>query len=110
VVELVLIGWLTAAGGDPEQVTAAVLVYRALTWALPILIGICCYVWWHQSRLRPSPVAAGDRRMAIPKVEGTADTHRPHTQPRDSQPRSEQALGLGHATKRERITSPKGNR
>jgi uncharacterized membrane protein YbhN (UPF0104 family) len=26
VVELVLIGWLTAAGGDPEQVTAAVLV------------------------------------------------------------------------------------
>jgi len=110
VVELVLIGWLTAAGGDPEQVTAAVLVYRALTWALPILIGICCYVWWHQSRLRPSPVAAGDRRMPIPKVEGTADTHRPHTQPRDSQPRSEQALGLGHAMKRERITSPKGNR
>jgi putative heme transporter len=43
VVELVLIGWLTAAGGDPEQVTAAVLVYRALTWALPILVGICCY-------------------------------------------------------------------
>jgi putative heme transporter len=110
VVELVLIGWLTAAGGDPEQVTAAVLVYRALTWALPTLVGVCCYVWWHQSRLRPSPVTAGDRRMAIPKAEGTANTHRPRTEPRDSQPRSEQALGLGHATKRERITSPKENR
>jgi uncharacterized protein (TIRG00374 family) len=59
VVELVLIGWLTAAGGDREQVTAAVLVYRALTWALPILIGMCCYVWWHQSQLRSSPVPAG---------------------------------------------------
>jgi uncharacterized protein (TIRG00374 family) len=110
VVELVLIGWLTAAGGDREQVTAAVLVYRALTWALPILVGICCYVWWHQSRLRPSPVTAGDRRMIIPKIEGTANTHRPHIQPRGSQPRSEQALGLGHATKRERTTSPKENR
>jgi putative heme transporter len=40
VVEAVLIGGLVAAGGDPPQVTAAVLVYRALTWALPILVGI----------------------------------------------------------------------
>jgi hypothetical protein len=109
VVELVLISWLTAAGGDREQVTAAVLVYRALTWALPILVGICCYVWWHQSRRRPSPVTAGDRRMAILKVEGTANTHRPHTQPRDSQPRFEQALSLGRAMKRGPITSPKEN-
>jgi putative heme transporter len=105
VVELVLIGWLTAAGGDPEQVTAAVLVYRALTWALPILIGMCCYLWWHQSQLRTSPVTAGGRRMAIPKAEGAANTHRPHTRSR-----SEQASGLGHATERERITSPKENR
>ena len=105
VVELVLIGWLTAAGGDREQVTAAVLVYRALTWALPILIGMCCYVWWHQSQLRSSPVPAGGRRMVIPKAEGAANTHRPRTQSR-----FEQASGLGHATKRERITSPEENR
>jgi putative heme transporter len=105
VVELVLIGWLTAAGGDREQVTAAVLVYRALTWALPILIWICCYLWWHQSQLRTSPVTASDRRMAIPKAEGATNTHRPHTRSR-----SEQASGLSHATKRERITSPKENR
>jgi putative heme transporter len=59
VVEAVLIGGLTAAGGDREQVTAAVLVYRALTWALPILVGIACYVWWRRSRLRPQPVPTG---------------------------------------------------
>jgi len=59
VVEAVLITGLTAAGGDREQVTAAVLVYRALTWALPILVGIACYVWWRRSRLRPQPVTTG---------------------------------------------------
>jgi putative heme transporter len=60
VVEAVLIAGLTAAGGDREQVTAAVLVYRALTWALPILVGVACYLWWRRSRLRPQPVTAGD--------------------------------------------------
>src|SRR5829696_1153790 len=46
---------LIAAGGDREQVTAAVLVYRALTWALPILLGAGCWLWWHQSQLRSQP-------------------------------------------------------
>jgi uncharacterized membrane protein YbhN (UPF0104 family) len=55
VVEAVLIAGLVAAGGDREQVTAAVLVYRALTWALPILIGVACWLWWHQSQLRSRP-------------------------------------------------------
>jgi uncharacterized membrane protein YbhN (UPF0104 family)/membrane-associated phospholipid phosphatase len=62
VVELVLIGGLSAAGGDREQVTAAVLVYRALTWALPILVGIGCYLWWRRGRLRSQPVVARDPR------------------------------------------------
>jgi uncharacterized membrane protein YbhN (UPF0104 family) len=34
--------------GDNSQVAAAVLIYRALTWALPILVGIACYVWWRR--------------------------------------------------------------
>ena len=55
VVEAVLITGLVAAGGDREQVTAAVLVYRALTWALPILLGVGCWLWWHQSQLRSQP-------------------------------------------------------
>jgi uncharacterized membrane protein YbhN (UPF0104 family) len=47
-VEAVLIAGLVAAGGEREQVTAAVLVYRALTWALPILVGVGCYLWWRR--------------------------------------------------------------
>jgi uncharacterized membrane protein YbhN (UPF0104 family)/membrane-associated phospholipid phosphatase/predicted Ser/Thr protein kinase len=65
VVELVLITGLTAAGGDREQVTAAVLVYRALTWALPILVGVLAYLWWRRSRLRPQPVTTGGPQAAI---------------------------------------------
>jgi putative heme transporter len=64
VVEAVLIGGLVAAGGDREQVTAAVLVYRALTWALPILVGIVCYLWWRRSSIRPQPVTAGGPHAA----------------------------------------------
>jgi uncharacterized protein (TIRG00374 family) len=54
VVEAVLIGGLVTAGGQADQVTAAVLVYRALTWALPILVGIGCYLWWRRQSA-PTP-------------------------------------------------------
>jgi putative heme transporter len=47
-VEGVLVTGLVGAGGDPDEVAAAVVVYRALTWALPILVGIGCYVWWRR--------------------------------------------------------------
>jgi putative heme transporter len=66
VVEAVLIGGLVAAGGDREQVTAAVLVYRALTWALPILVGVVCYLWWRRSSIRREPVMAGGPPMGGP--------------------------------------------
>ena len=48
VVEAVLIGGLVAAGGDRAEVTAAVLIYRALTWGLPILVGIVAVLWWRR--------------------------------------------------------------
>jgi uncharacterized membrane protein YbhN (UPF0104 family) len=47
-VEAALIAGLVGAGGDSSQVAAAVLIFRALTWALPILVGIGCYVWWRR--------------------------------------------------------------
>jgi putative heme transporter len=47
-VEGVLVTGLVGAGGDPDEVAAAVVVYRALTWALPILVGIGCYLWWRR--------------------------------------------------------------
>jgi uncharacterized protein (TIRG00374 family) len=48
VVEVVLIGGLAAAGGNRAEVTAAVLIYRALTWGLPILVGIITYLAWRR--------------------------------------------------------------
>jgi uncharacterized membrane protein YbhN (UPF0104 family)/membrane-associated phospholipid phosphatase len=88
VVEAVLIAGLTAAGGDREQVTAAVLVYRALTWALPILVGVACYLWWRRSRLRPQPVTAGDPQVTIPDPQagGAATRDGPGTQASDRRP------------------------
>jgi putative heme transporter len=54
-VEGVLFTGLVGAGGDPDQVAAAVVVYRALTWALPILVGIGCYLWWRRRSWTTSP-------------------------------------------------------
>jgi uncharacterized protein (TIRG00374 family) len=51
VVEAVLIGGLVTAGGAKPQVVAAVLVYRALTWLLPIPIGVVCFLWWRRRSL-----------------------------------------------------------
>jgi uncharacterized protein (TIRG00374 family) len=50
-VEAVLITGLTAAGGDKAEVVAAVLVFRALTWGLPILVGVFCLLWWRKQSL-----------------------------------------------------------
>jgi putative heme transporter len=47
-VEGVLVTGLVGAGGDPDEVAAGVVVYRALTWALPILVGIGCYLLWRR--------------------------------------------------------------
>jgi uncharacterized protein (TIRG00374 family) len=58
VVEAVLIGGLVAAGGPREQVTAAVLLFRALTWALPILVGVVCYLWWRRQSFTAAPEPA----------------------------------------------------
>jgi putative heme transporter len=64
-VEAVLIGGLMAAGGARPQVVAAVLVYRALTWLLPIPVGIGTYLWWRRRSMgapemqAPTPVGLG---------------------------------------------------
>jgi len=86
-VEATLIGGMTAAGGDREQVTAAVLVYRALTWFLPILVGVGCYLWWRRTRLASQPATAGSPRPAATEAAGAASTDRPSGQAGDHQPR-----------------------
>lgn len=50
VVELALITGLTRAGGDPAQVVAAVLLFRLLTYVLPIFLGSFTYVVWRRKR------------------------------------------------------------
>jgi uncharacterized protein (TIRG00374 family) len=65
-VEAVLIGGLTAAGGVRAEVTAAVLVYRALTWGLPIVVGVGCYAWWRRTTLRTEPVVAASQDVGVP--------------------------------------------
>jgi uncharacterized membrane protein YbhN (UPF0104 family)/membrane-associated phospholipid phosphatase len=86
VVEAVLIGGLVAAGGDRAQVTAAVLVYRALTWALPILVGVICYLWWRRSSIRPAPVTAGGPQAAAQEAGEAAGTDPPPARASASRP------------------------
>jgi putative heme transporter len=86
VVELTLIAPLVAAGGDREQVTAAVLVYRALTWGLQIPVGVACYLWWRRTSLQPQPATTDSPQVATPKAVGAASTDRPGPQARDRRP------------------------
>jgi putative heme transporter len=86
VVEFALIAPLVAAGGDREQVTAAVLVYRALTWGLQIPVGVGCYLWWRRSQRRAEPVTAGAPQVAIPMAAGPATADQASPQARDSRP------------------------
>ena len=50
VIELALITGLSTAGGSRASVAAAVLIFRALTFVLPIPIGLGTYVFWRRNR------------------------------------------------------------
>jgi uncharacterized protein (TIRG00374 family) len=50
VVELALITGLAAAGGARAEVAAAVLIFRALTYVLPIPLGLITYVIWQRKK------------------------------------------------------------
>ena len=69
VVELALTGALVAAGGDRAQVVAAVLVYRVLTYLLPIPIGVGAYLFWRSNR--------SWRQEVIPSTPVAAEATRP---------------------------------
>jgi uncharacterized membrane protein YbhN (UPF0104 family) len=57
VVELGLAAALVLAGGDRAQVVAAVLVFRALTFLLPIPIGACTWLLWRRTQRRRAGTA-----------------------------------------------------
>ncbi|HST64411.1 MAG TPA: YbhN family protein [Mycobacteriales bacterium] len=50
IVEVALITGLAAAGGARPAVAAAVLIFRALTYVLPIPLGLVAYVLWRRNR------------------------------------------------------------
>jgi putative heme transporter len=49
-VEVALISGLSAAGGARSAVAAGVLVFRVLTYVLPIPLGLATYVFWQRNR------------------------------------------------------------
>jgi uncharacterized protein (TIRG00374 family) len=69
VVELGLTAALVTAGGSRAQVVAAVLVFRGLTYLLPVPVGAICYVIWRRKsswrraiepETPPAPVILGE--------------------------------------------------
>ena len=50
IVELALIGGISAAGGERAEIVAAVLIYRLLTYVVPIVFGGITYVFWRRNR------------------------------------------------------------
>jgi uncharacterized protein (TIRG00374 family) len=50
IIELALISAITSAGGDDAATVAAVLIYRLLTYVLPIVLGAFTYVYWRRNR------------------------------------------------------------
>jgi uncharacterized protein (TIRG00374 family) len=55
IVELGLTGALVAAGADQASAVAAVLIYRALTWLPPIVVGLpAVLVWRRLGKVAPS--------------------------------------------------------
>ena len=81
VFELVLTGALVAAGTGHAQAVAAVLVYRFLTFLVPIPLGVACYLVWRRNRSwRPSLVAVADDGGddAQDEEEADAEAGEPH--------------------------------
>ena len=58
-VEVTLITGMSAAGGPRAEVAAAVLLFRALSFVLPIPLGVLTYVFWRRNTSwRRAPGAA----------------------------------------------------
>ena len=68
IVDVALITGLAAAGGDRAEVAAAVLIFRALTYVLPIPIGLGTYVFWRRNRSWRRPPNSAPRTDLVPET------------------------------------------
>jgi hypothetical protein len=73
VVELALVAGLAQAGGARANVVAAVLLFRLLTYVLPIISGAFTYIYWRRNRSwRNSAPPLSDSAVANAKSRGTS--------------------------------------
>jgi putative heme transporter len=68
VIEVALITGLAAAGGPRAEVAAAVLIFRALTYVLPIPVGLATYVFWRRNRSWRRPPNSAPRTSLVPET------------------------------------------
>jgi uncharacterized membrane protein YbhN (UPF0104 family) len=68
VIEVAMIGGLSAAGGDHAAVAAGVLVFRVLTYVLPIPLGILTYVFWQRNKSWRRPPNSAPRTDLVPEA------------------------------------------
>jgi uncharacterized protein (TIRG00374 family) len=67
-VEIALITGLSAAGGARADVAAAVLIYRALTYVLPIPLGLMTYLYYKRNRSWRRAPGAAPRTALVPEM------------------------------------------
>ncbi|MGY1740833.1 MULTISPECIES: lysylphosphatidylglycerol synthase transmembrane domain-containing protein [unclassified Blastococcus] len=68
VIELALITGLSAAGGQRAEVAAAVLIFRGLTYVLPILLGVLTYLFWRHDKSWRRPPNSAPRTELVPEA------------------------------------------
>jgi uncharacterized membrane protein YbhN (UPF0104 family) len=68
VIELALITGLSAAGGARAAVAAGVLVFRVLTYVLPIPLGLLTYVFWRRNQSWRREPNAAPRTELVPET------------------------------------------
>jgi uncharacterized membrane protein YbhN (UPF0104 family) len=67
IIELAMITGLSAAGGDRPAVAAGVLVFRVLTYVLPIPLGVLTYVFWQRNKSGRRPPNGAPRPPLVPE-------------------------------------------
>jgi uncharacterized membrane protein YbhN (UPF0104 family)/membrane-associated phospholipid phosphatase len=98
VVELALITGLAGAGGPRAEVAAAVLIFRALTYVVPIPLGLGCYLFWKRNTSWRRPPNSAPRTALVPEttpIPGSSRDGRSEASPTES---ARPAVDVGTAT------------
>jgi uncharacterized protein (TIRG00374 family) len=68
VIEVAMISGLAAAGGEHAAVAAGVLVFRVLTYVLPIPLGVLTYLFWQRNKSWRRPPNSAPRTDLVPEA------------------------------------------